>query len=155
MAYPSRRARGDGERGAMLVQVAVAMTALCGLSALAVDFGLLMAARSQAQAAADAGALAGATAIGFDDFGGLDYNGRVIQPAQMVARENLVLNEHPSVEEADVSQERRPPVTVYHSRIPNDGVEFHHKVLPGANLRINGGGQEGIAASLDSESFRF
>ena len=100
---PPRRARGAGERGAMLVQVAVAMTALCGLSALAVDFGLLMAARSQAQAAADAGALAGATAIGFDDFGGLNYYGRVIQPAQAVARANLVLNQPPVVGDADVS----------------------------------------------------
>jgi hypothetical protein len=100
---PTRRARGGGERGAVLVQVAVAMTALCGLSALAVDFGLLMAARSQAQAAADAGALAGATAIGFDDFGGLNYYGRVVQPAQAVARANLVLNQPPSVGDADVS----------------------------------------------------
>jgi hypothetical protein len=103
VAGATRRARGGGERGAVLVQVAVAMTALCGLSALAVDFGVLMAARSQAQAAADAGALAGATAIGFDDFGGLNYYGRVIQPAQAVARANLVLNQPPAVEDADVS----------------------------------------------------
>jgi hypothetical protein len=54
------------ERGAVLVQVALAMTAVCGFCALAVDTGVLWVARAQAQTAADAAALAAAVTIGFD-----------------------------------------------------------------------------------------
>ena len=42
--------------------------AFLSASILAIDVGMLMTARSQAQNSADAGALAGATALGFDDF---------------------------------------------------------------------------------------
>lgn len=54
------------ERGAVIIQVAIAIAVLCGFCALAVDYGVLHAARGQAQHAADAAALAGATALAFD-----------------------------------------------------------------------------------------
>ena len=46
---------------------------------LAIDVGMFMTARSQAQNAADAGALAGATALVFDDYDNRDDDG----PAKM------------------------------------------------------------------------
>ena len=51
------------ERGAILIVVAVALLVLVGFSAIVVDYGILWVSRSQAQAAADAGALAGAISI--------------------------------------------------------------------------------------------
>jgi len=52
--------RQENEAGYVAVSVALAIVLLCGFAALAVDLGVLMAARSAAQRAADAGALAGA-----------------------------------------------------------------------------------------------
>lgn len=51
------------ERGATLILVAVAMTAMLGFLALAIDLGMLYVAHSDAQRAADAAALAGASAF--------------------------------------------------------------------------------------------
>ena len=50
------------ERGATIALVAVSLTAMLGMGALAIDMGMLMKARSDAQRAADAAALAGASA---------------------------------------------------------------------------------------------
>lgn len=52
-----------GERGAVLVHVAVAMMGLLAFSALTIDLGTLWVARSQAQNAADAAALAGGISL--------------------------------------------------------------------------------------------
>ncbi|HYL30302.1 MAG TPA: pilus assembly protein TadG-related protein, partial [Gemmatimonadales bacterium] len=49
-----------GERGATAVFVAIALAALLGMVALAVDVGMLMKVRADAQRAADSAALAGA-----------------------------------------------------------------------------------------------
>src|SRR5215472_19363082 len=51
------------ERGATIVVVAVAMSALFGLLALVLDLGMLYVAHEDAQRAADAAALAGASAF--------------------------------------------------------------------------------------------
>jgi len=59
--------RGRGERGAILIQVAISIMALTAFTAFVVDYGVLWVARGQAQNAADAGALAGAIARAFDD----------------------------------------------------------------------------------------
>jgi len=62
----SRRRAPQDEHGVVLVQVAVLLVAIVGFCALAVDYGVLWVARAQAQNAADAAALAGATALAFD-----------------------------------------------------------------------------------------
>src|SRR5206468_4796273 len=59
--------RGKCERGAILIQVAISIMALTAFSAFVVDYGVLWVARGQAQNAADAGALAGAIALAYDD----------------------------------------------------------------------------------------
>lgn len=56
-----------GERGAVLVFTALAILTLVGFLVFVIDLGVLLVARGQAQNAADAGALAGATARAFDD----------------------------------------------------------------------------------------
>ena len=53
---------GD-ERGAILIQVAVAMVGLLSFTAIVADYGVLWTSRRQAQNAADAAALAGAIAL--------------------------------------------------------------------------------------------
>jgi hypothetical protein len=59
--------RGTDERGAILIQVAISIVVLTAFSAFVVDQGVLLVARNQAQTAADAGALAGAVALAYDE----------------------------------------------------------------------------------------
>ena len=61
-----RRLQRD-ERGMTLMFVAVGLTTFLAASTLAIDVGMFMTAKSQAQNAADAGALAGATALAVND----------------------------------------------------------------------------------------
>jgi hypothetical protein len=62
----------SNERGATIIVVALSMLALLSMMALAVDVGMLLTARAEAQRAADSAALAGAGALIFepddDDF---------------------------------------------------------------------------------------
>lgn len=51
------------ERGVSMMLVAICMVVLLGMAALAIDVGMLYAAKAQAQNAADSGALAGAGAL--------------------------------------------------------------------------------------------
>ena len=54
------------QRGAVLIQVAVAMLALLALSAFVFDYGVMWVSRGQAQNSADAGALSGAISLAFN-----------------------------------------------------------------------------------------
>jgi uncharacterized membrane protein len=60
MALAGERA---GERGSVAIVVALALTLLLGFAALVVDVGLSLAVRGEAQTAADAAALAGASRL--------------------------------------------------------------------------------------------
>jgi Putative Flp pilus-assembly TadE/G-like len=60
MALAGERA---GERGSVAIMVALALTLLLGFAALVVDVGLSLAVRGEAQTAADAAALAGASRL--------------------------------------------------------------------------------------------
>jgi hypothetical protein len=57
------RGRGGEERGSVAITVVLAMTVLLGFAALVVDIGLNWAARTSAQTAADAAALAGVSRL--------------------------------------------------------------------------------------------
>ncbi len=63
----SRTPARSNDRGAMLVQVALSILTLMGFTVFVVDYGMVWVARGQAQNAADAGALAGAVALAFDE----------------------------------------------------------------------------------------
>jgi hypothetical protein len=72
-------------------------------SMLAIDVGMLMTARNQAQNAADAGALAGATALVFDSFSDRTSTGPAVTSALAGARANQVMRAQVSVMPEDVS----------------------------------------------------
>jgi len=58
---PFNRVRG--ERGAIIIHVAIALIALLAFLSIVIDYGLMWVSRRQAQSAADAGALAGAISL--------------------------------------------------------------------------------------------
>jgi putative Flp pilus-assembly TadE/G-like protein len=91
------------ERGVSLVFVSVAFMALLSATTLAIDVGMFMTARSQAQNAADAGALAGATALAINSFTDRSTSGPAFNSAVNTATANPVLGVSVSVKPEDVS----------------------------------------------------
>lgn len=93
------------ERGMTLIFVGMSFVALMSAVMLSVDVGTMMVARSQSQNAADAGALAGAVALVFDDFDDRSPSGPAVQSAIAAATSasNPVFNEDASVIAADVT----------------------------------------------------
>jgi Flp pilus assembly protein TadG len=96
-----RKFRRD-EDGFSLVFVAVGMLAFVGVSMLAIDVGMLMTGRSQAQNSADAGALAGATALVYNNWDDRSASGPAVQNALAAARGNKVIGTNVDIKVADV-----------------------------------------------------
>jgi Flp pilus assembly protein TadG len=93
-----RRLFGTGrERGAVLIHVAVTALGLIGFSALSIDYGVFWMSRRQAQNSADAGALAGAIALAFDDADDKSPTGIAAQNAFAATQVNRVFGLSPSV----------------------------------------------------------
>jgi hypothetical protein len=86
-----------------LVFVTVTFMAVLTATTLAIDVGMFMNARSQAQNAADAGALAGAVALAFNSYTDRTPTGPAVQGAINTAKANLVAGEPVAVEPADVT----------------------------------------------------
>ena len=97
-----RRLRHD-DRGFSLVLVGLGFLAMLSASMLAIDVGMFMNARAQAQNAADAGAHAGATALAFNSFTDHSANGPAVRGAINAAQTNLVAGVAPSVLPEDVT----------------------------------------------------
>lgn len=91
------------ERGMSLVFVGVGFMAFLAATTLAIDVGMFATARSQAQNSADAGALAGAVALYFDDYDDRSTGGPAKQNAMTAARENQVIGAQVSVTPPDVT----------------------------------------------------
>ena len=85
------------------VWVGMGFMAFFAATTLAIDVGMFMTARSQAQNAADAGALAGATALIFDDYDDRSATGPAKMSAMNTAKENDVMRIDVSVNPADVT----------------------------------------------------
>src|SRR3970040_1395271 len=96
-----RRFKND-ESGMSYAFVGMGLMAFLSASMLAIDVGMLMTARNQAQNSADAGALAGATALVFDDFSDRTPTGAAVTFAVDTARANQVMSGVVSVNPADV-----------------------------------------------------
>jgi hypothetical protein len=103
--------------------------AFLAASTLAVDVGMFMTARSQAQTSADAGALAGAVALAFDDFNDRTPAGPAVQSAIAAALGNEVMRDAVSVEPGDVTfpaapggQFNRVRVDVYRTGERNNSI---------------------------------
>ena len=90
------------ERGMSFVFVGVGFMAFVAATTLAIDVGMFMTARSQAQTAADAGALAGATALVFNDYNDRSAGGPVVRSAINTALYNDVMSSSVAVGPADV-----------------------------------------------------
>jgi hypothetical protein len=72
-------------------------------SMLAVDVGMVMTARAQAQNAADAGAMAGGLALAFNDYVNRTASGPAVTSAMSAAQANLMMGGAPSVLPSDVT----------------------------------------------------
>ena len=82
------RLRSD--RGAVLVHVTLALLSFTAVSALVIDYGIQLVSRHQIQTAADAAALAGATALAFDNYADRSDTGPAKAAALATAAENKV-----------------------------------------------------------------
>jgi hypothetical protein len=90
----------NGERGAILIHVAISIIALLCFLAFVADYGMMWVARRQAQNAADAGALAGAAEMMFD----LTRTDAATQAAQVFAgQQNVVWGQQTAVGDIVVS----------------------------------------------------
>ena len=108
------------EAGMSLVFVGMGMMAFLSASMLAIDVGMLMTARNQAQNSADAGALAGATALALDDYDDHSPTGPAVTSAITTGKANQVMGAVVSLNVSDVQflndpagQPNRVKVTVY------------------------------------------
>jgi len=90
------------ESGMSYVFIGLGFTAFLSASMLAIDVGMLMTARNQAQNAADAGALAGATALLYDNWNDRSPSGPAVTSAIGAATNNKVMAGVVSVNSADV-----------------------------------------------------
>ncbi len=91
------------ERGMSLVFVSIGIASFIAASTLAIDVGMLLNARAQAQNSADAGALAGATALAFNDFNNRSSSGPAVQGAINAALANPVAGHPVAVGTGDVT----------------------------------------------------
>lgn len=94
------RQRVASERGAILIQVGVAILVLSAFAMFVIDYGALWVSRHQAQNSADSGALAGAIALAFDDFDDRSDTGPAKVAAQSFAKANGVFGQSPDVQMA-------------------------------------------------------
>ena len=106
----------------VFVYVGLGFMAFLSAATLAIDVGMFMTARSQAQNSADAGALAGAVALVFNSYTDRSAGGPVVQSAVTAAAANTVMGSPVSVGPPDVAfpidtdgQANLVQVTVYRS----------------------------------------
>jgi len=107
-----RHLRHD-ERGMSFVFVGLGFMTFLAATILAVDVGMLMTARTQAQTSADAGALAGATALAYNNFTDHSATGPAVTSAINTAVANFVMGAGPSVTPPDVTFPLDPTTNAY------------------------------------------
>jgi hypothetical protein len=91
----------SSERGAVLMQVILAMVALIAINIFVVDYGVMWVGRSEAQNSADAGAMAGAIALAFDNFNDRTVTGPARTAAKATAEANGIWGQAPIVDIAN------------------------------------------------------
>jgi hypothetical protein len=123
-----RRLRDD-ERGMSLVFVSLGFMSFLVATTLAIDVGMFMTGRSQAQNAADAAALAGAVALVNDSYTDRSVSGPAVQSAIRTGTENAVFGASVSIEPSDVTfptgpdgLDNRVRVQVFRTRARNNPV---------------------------------
>ncbi|HVD91766.1 MAG TPA: pilus assembly protein TadG-related protein [Vicinamibacterales bacterium] len=120
MRFTRLRTLATDESGFSLVFVAVGFMGFFAASMLAIDVGMLMTARSQAQNSADAGALAGATALFYNNWDDRTPTGPAVRNAISAAKGNKVIGADVNVLSSDIEfpndptgQPNRVKATVY------------------------------------------
>jgi hypothetical protein len=88
----------SSERGAALMNVILGIVLLIGINTFVVDYGVMWVGRGAAQNAADAGALAGAVAMGFDDYDDRSDTGLAKTSAWKTSQENYIWGSAPKVD---------------------------------------------------------
>jgi len=91
------------ERGISNMLIGFGMFGFMAATTLALDVGMFMAARTQAQASADAGALSGAVALVFNDYDDRSATGPAVTSAVSAAAANQVMHGDVSVGPEDVT----------------------------------------------------
>ena len=102
MTFSRLRQRIGDESGMSYVFMGFGLMAFLSASMLAIDVGMLMTARNQAQNSADAGALAGAIALGFDNFTDRSPSGPAVTHAISAAKSNDIMAADVDVDPSDV-----------------------------------------------------
>ena len=146
------------ERGAILIMAAVSMFVLVAFSAIVVDYGILWTARGQAQNSADAGALAGAIAIGKGQ-----SNASSRETASVIARLNSIWGETTDAADVIVSNLPYPcpasagggtqgciRVDVMRGA-PDDTTAVHTNTLPVFFASMLGVAQQGVRATATAQ----
>jgi hypothetical protein len=93
----------DDERGMSFVFVGIGFMAFMAATTLAVDVGMFMTARTQAQTSADAAALSGVTALVFNNWDDRSATGPAVQSALSTAQQNNVMGSAVSALPTDVT----------------------------------------------------
>jgi len=144
------------ESGMTYVFVGLGFMAFLSASMLAIDVGMLMTARNQAQNSADAGALAGAVALVFDDFNDRTATGPAVTSALAAARDNDVMGGDVTVEPEDIEFPNDPSgnatrvkVTVYRT---SSGDPARHNPLSTLIASFFNMPTAGVAATATAEA---
>lgn len=116
MLMPARKLIRD-ERGMSLVFVGLGLMGFVAASMLAIDVGMLMTARAQAQNSADAGAHAGAVALAFEDYDDRTPTGPAVTHAVNEALANQVMGANVWATPADVDFPPNPAVPGLTNRV--------------------------------------
>ena len=85
------------------VFIGLGFMAFFAATTLAVDVGMMMTARTQAQTSADSGALAGAVALALNNYDDRSASGPAVQSAISSAQKNAVMSNAVSIGPADVT----------------------------------------------------
>jgi Flp pilus assembly protein TadG len=148
-----QRLRRD-ERGMTMVFVAIGFMAFMAATTLSIDVGMFMAARSQAQNAADSGALSGAIALAFNDYDNRSPSGPAVSAAISAAQSNAMIGVAPSVLPSDVTfpndptgQPSRVKVSVFRTTERSNAVP----TILGTLLGVS---SVGISATATAEAAR-
>jgi Flp pilus assembly protein TadG len=95
--------RLNDETGMSMVFISVGFLAFFAATTLAIDVGMFMTARTQAQNSADAAALAGATALVYNNYDDRSATGPAVQSALSTGVANKVMGVAVDVQSSDVT----------------------------------------------------
>jgi Flp pilus assembly protein TadG len=146
-----RHLRRD-ERGISLIYVTTGFLSLFAATALAIDVGMVMTARSQAQNAADGGALAGAIALALDDYDDRTATSPAVTAAVDVATHNQVMREDVAVTPADVTFPAAPNGQFNRVRVAVYRTEGRDNPLSTFIAAVFGMETTGVAASATAHA---